>query len=93
MFPNSPIAKKFSCETGKISYLVNFGLAPFFSEELIRSLMGASCFSISYDESFNSETKNEQMDFCVASCVLYSVLDCLFKSESFCLSKNSLSMI
>ena len=65
MFPDSPIAKKFSCGSDKTSYLVNFGLAPFFSEELIHSLTDASCFSISYDESFNSETKNEQMDFCV----------------------------
>ena len=65
MFPDSPIAQKFSCGSDETSYLVNFGLAPFFSEELIRSVTDASCFSISYDESFNSETENEQMDFCV----------------------------
>ena len=63
MFPDSVIAKKFTCGSDKTTYLVNYGLAPYFADKLIHSLNEATLYSISYDESFNRESKNEQMDF------------------------------
>lgn len=63
MFPDSEIAKQFTCGRKKCSYLINFGLAPYFSNELISKLQKVSHYVILFDESYNSVTKSEQMDF------------------------------
>jgi hypothetical protein len=62
MFPDSEIAKKFTCGKTKLSYLITFGLAPYFSDELSDSLKSASNFVVLFDESFNRITKDEQLD-------------------------------
>ena len=36
MFPDSQIAKQFQCGKTKCSYLINFGLAPYFKEKLMK---------------------------------------------------------
>ena len=65
MFPDSPMAKQFSCGANKMSYLASFGIAPFFTEELYDSLSNAHYYSVSFDESLNTTTKNEQLDVAV----------------------------
>ena len=61
MFPDSIIAQHMSCGPTKLSYLNSFGIAPYFMD----ILKDAPCFVISFDESFNEELENEQMDFIV----------------------------
>lgn len=63
MFPDSEIAKKFTCNPTKASYLSVFGLAPYFENNLVHQLEKVPFYSVSFDESFNKITKNEQMDF------------------------------
>ena len=65
MFPDSEIASKFSCERTKMSYVTVFGLAPYFQQKLYNKLNDVPIYSVSFDESYNPITKNEQMDFSV----------------------------
>ena len=65
MFPDSIIAQHMSCGPTKLSYLISFGIAPYFMDLLLKELKDATCFVISFDESFNEELEKEQMDFIV----------------------------
>ena len=65
MFPDSIITQHMSCGPTKLSYLISFGIAPYFMDLLLKDLKDAPCFVISIDESFNEELENEQMDFIV----------------------------
>ena len=65
MFPDSKIAQQWSCGATKLSYLITFGIAPHFKELLLAELTEAPCFVLSFDESFNPELQQEQMDFVV----------------------------
>ena len=59
MFPDSKIAKQFACEPSKMAW---FGLAPYFSEILVKQLSEVPFYSLSFDESYNSVDKKEQLD-------------------------------
>ena len=63
MFPDSITAQHMSCDPTKLSYLISFGIAPYFMDLLLKELKDAPCFVISFDESFNEELEKEQMDF------------------------------
>ena len=63
MFPDSIIAQRMSCGPTKLSYLISFGIAPYFMDLLLKELKDAPCYVISFDESFNEELEKEQMDF------------------------------
>ena len=65
MFPDSSIAKQFACGKDKTSYIISFGIAPFFLDQLIKTLSESSYFSVSFDEAYNRVTKNEQLDLLV----------------------------
>merc|ERR1711874_963533 len=65
MFTDSPTASKFSCARTKMAYITVFGLAPYFKQILENKLKEVPYYSISFDESYNTITKNEQMDFSV----------------------------
>ena len=65
IFPDSNIAKRMSCDATKLSYLITFGIAPFFKQELLMDVSQAPCFVISFDESLNPDLHEEQMDFIV----------------------------
>ena len=65
VFPDSIIAQHMSCGPTKLSYLISFGIAPYFMDLLLKELKDAPCFVISFDESFNEELEKEQMDFIV----------------------------
>ena len=62
IFRDSQIASKFSLSKTKCSYIINFGLAPYFSELLLSQIKASSFFVISYDESLKKILRNEQMD-------------------------------
>ena len=57
-FPDSEIAKQFSCAKTKIMYLCVFGLAPYYEQKLLNILDNVPYYSISFDVSLNKETKN-----------------------------------
>ena len=63
MFHDSAIAKKMKCGPTKLSYIVAFGIAPYFKQLLLSDLQKAPCFVLSFDESLNHELQKEQMDF------------------------------
>ena len=66
MFPDSQIAKQFQCGKTKCSYLINFGLAPYFKEKLMKKLqVPGTKYVISFDESLNKVLQKEQMDLIV----------------------------
>ena len=48
MFPDSAIAQKMNCGPTKLSYLICFGIAPYFKQQLLKE---AQCYVISFDES------------------------------------------
>ena len=54
-----------SCGPTKLSYLISFGIAPYFMVLPLKELKDAPCFVIFFDESFNEELEKEQMDFTV----------------------------
>ena len=63
MFPDSAIARKFSCGETKCSYLIQFGLAPYFKEDLSNKIQKpGTIFVVSFDESLNKVLQEEQMD-------------------------------
>ena len=63
MFPDSNVAKNFSCGQNKCSYLINFGLRPYYSELLSDTLKNeVDFFVIMFDESHNSVLEKKQMD-------------------------------
>lgn len=62
MFPDSQIAKQFSCGEKKCAYLTCFGLAPHFKEELIKLLKNEDNYVVLFDESMNAVTQSKQLD-------------------------------
>ena len=62
MFPDSKIAGKFSCGATKCTYLVTFGLAPYFKELLCRTISTEKNLVVQFDESHNKVLKKGQMD-------------------------------
>ena len=84
MFPDSNIAKSFKCSSTKVAYLVAFGIAPNFRDDLIEKIHQSECFVISFDESLNKVTQTEQMDIIVhyfeQDRVMTRYLDFLFRA-------------
>ena len=62
MFPDSELAKKFTCGREKCAYLCCFGLAPYFSNLLTDQVNREEAFVLCFDESLNHKTKNKQLD-------------------------------
>lgn len=65
MFPDSAIAKSISIGKTKTSYIVSYGLAPYFQEELLKNLRGCREFVICFDEALNRISQRGQMDIVV----------------------------
>lgn len=61
MFPDSKIAKNFTCGENKTSYMVKSGLAPYVRAQLVKSL-GDDNYVLSFNESLNQTTRNKQLD-------------------------------
>ncbi|XP_059415170.1 uncharacterized protein LOC132149789 [Carassius carassius] len=86
MFPDSEIVKSFSCGKDKTSYILKFGLAPYFKNQLITAVNNAGPFVLMFDESLNHSTKNKQLDvhvrFWEAGCVQSRYLGSQFMGHS-----------
>ena len=64
MFPDSNIAASFKCGENKSSYLINHGIAPYFTSLLCDKLKDKDCqFVLLFDESLNYKNQRKQMDF------------------------------
>ena len=62
MFPDSSIARSFSCGEKKCAYVICYGLAPYFKQQLQDQVRILDSFVILFDESHNDYTHNQQMD-------------------------------
>ena len=62
MFPDSSIAQAFSCGEKKCAYVVCYGLAPYFKQQLQDQVHALDSFVILFDESHNDSTHSKQMD-------------------------------
>lgn len=65
MFPDSMIVKKFAIKKDKLSYIITYGLALYYQNELVKGVLNASCYAISIDESLNKISCQAQMDIIV----------------------------
>ena len=62
IFSDSKIAKDFQTSQTKMTYPINFAIAPYFLEILISELKSWNYYSISLDESLNDITQTFQMN-------------------------------
>ena len=62
MFPDSTIATNFSMGPDKASYLINYGLSPYFQKLLIDELLNCEVFVVCFDEALNKIAQKGQMD-------------------------------
>ena len=65
MFPDSESVNKFSLAKTKCSYMIAYGIAPYFASLLLEDIKHSDNFSISFDEPLNSVTANKQMDIVI----------------------------
>ena len=66
MFPDSKIAEGFALGPTKASYVICYGLAPFYKEKIMKQLTPKDTeppyFVVSFDEAFNSVSNQKQLD-------------------------------
>lgn len=62
MFPDSDIAKKFTCGEKKCAYITTFGIAPYFQQTLLDKMKKIDGYVLLFDESSNKATQTKQMD-------------------------------
>ena len=62
MFPDSNIAKNFTCGKTKCSSKLCHGIAPFDKESVIIELKEVPYYTTLFDESYNKMCKKSQMD-------------------------------
>ena len=65
MFPDSEIANTVKLGKTKMSYTVNYGLAPYFKDQLLSQLKKCKEIVVCFDEAFNEISKRGQMDIVV----------------------------
>ena len=65
MFPDSAIAKQFSCSASKMAYLAAFGIAPCLSSRLLAKLKTFDEYVLLFDESLNKPLQEKQLDILV----------------------------
>lgn len=65
MFPGHNIIEKFTLGRTKCSYILNYGLAPFFSDLLLEEIKLSPKYGLSFDESLNKKLQKGQMDILV----------------------------
>ncbi|GBN08520.1 hypothetical protein AVEN_113923-1 [Araneus ventricosus] len=62
MFPDSEIARKFSCGEKKCAYICHFGLGPYFQTLLVDDCKNADFFTLLFDETLNQTNQKKQLD-------------------------------
>lgn len=65
MFPDSKIAESVTVGRTKMSYLVTFGLAPFFNQILLKEIADCAKYVICFDEALNKIAQKGQMDLVI----------------------------
>jgi len=65
MFPDSDIARKFTLSPAKVAYTIVHGLAPYFSDNLQKSLQDCTFVVVCFDEALNKIAQRGQMDIVV----------------------------
>ena len=65
MFPGHNIIEKFTLGKTKCSYILNYGLAPFFTDLLEEEVKLSPKYGLSFDESLNKKLQKGQMDILV----------------------------
>lgn len=61
MFPDSQLAKSFTCGENKTAYVAKYGIASFIKKELSCSI-SEKPYGVMFGESMNKTTKSKQMD-------------------------------
>ena len=62
MFSDKKVVKAFSCGKTGYSYVLSYGIAPYFLELLNTQLMELEHFVALFDESYNKVEKQGQID-------------------------------
>lgn len=62
MFPDSGIAKQFSCSRTKLGYLATFGIAPCIRDNIVKAIKSTSEYVLLFDESMNADLQSKQLD-------------------------------
>lgn len=62
MFPDSEIASKIQLSRTKVSYLITYGIAPYFSNDLFHLLKNCTNLVVEFDETLNKISQKQQMD-------------------------------
>ena len=62
MFPESKIASQFTLGKTKARYAMLYGIAPEFKKQLIYDINASTFYTVSFDESLNSQVQMSQMD-------------------------------
>ena len=62
MLPDSDIAKRMELGRTKLTYLLNYGIAPHFREQLLETLNNKDETVLLFDESLNREQGQKQLD-------------------------------
>ena len=65
MFPDSQIAQSFLCGATKFTYLMCFGIYPYFHELLMEKIRAVKYYTLSFGESLNQINQKKQMDMIV----------------------------
>ena len=65
MFNDSKVSSKMELGPGKIRYVVNHGMAPYFKTILKDEILLSDCFVVSFDESLNQVTQQCKMDLVI----------------------------
>jgi hypothetical protein len=65
MFPDSPIAQKFTCQETKAMYITCFGIAPYVFGLLVNKLKDVDYYTLIFDESMNKDLQKKQVDYLV----------------------------
>ena len=67
MFPDSDIVKKFTLGKTKCSYIINYGIAPYFKEILLKAINHSPYYSLSFDESMQNCRMDVGIRYCKGS--------------------------
>ncbi|KAH8033255.1 hypothetical protein HPB51_008654 [Rhipicephalus microplus] len=62
MFPTSEVAAKVQLGKDKVGYTICHGIAPYFRNMLLSSLVNVSYLVVCFDEALNKVTQKQQMD-------------------------------
>lgn len=65
MFKDSKVAEKMQLKKDKIAYVLMFGVAPYYRQELAVELNMAQFYVVGFDESLSKISKKQQMDITV----------------------------